>query len=314
MQILKDSLKTIALSLSMLFFVGVAYAWTEPTDTPPNPSGGSSPLNTSSTFQDKVGDLWVNSLGLTNGLIATGGSVGIGTANPGTRLEVQAPTSGTFNTAFRGRSNDGAKHIDLNIQNDGNANFGGNFTNFGIGTINPGARLEVQAPTSGTLNTAFRGRSNNGLKHIDLNIQNDGKANFGGDFYGFGIGTTDPQAELEVNGTMMALNFSNLSDLRWKKNIKPLENSLSKLSSLQGVDYEWKKEEYPDMNFNDRTQIGFIAQDVEKIIPEVVTTADNGYKSVSYEKLVPVLTEAIKDQQKQIEELKIAIEQLKSGK
>jgi len=87
-----------------------------------------------------------------------------------------------------------------------------------------------------------------------------------------------------------------------------LENSLSKLLQLQGVGFNWKKDEYPDLKFNDGPQIGFIAQDVEKIFPELVTTDNNGYKGISYEKIVPVLTEAIKDQQKEIKELKARIE------
>ena len=124
-----------------------------------------------------------------------------------------------------------------------------------------------------------------------------------------GIGTTAPGYTLTVNGTAWVTSGAwSGSDIRWKKNIKPLENSLSKLLQLQGVGFNWKKDEYPDLKFNDGPQIGFIAQDVEKIFPELVTTDNNGYKGISYEKIVPVLTEAIKEQQKQIEELKARIE------
>jgi len=124
-----------------------------------------------------------------------------------------------------------------------------------------------------------------------------------------GIGTTAPGYTLTVNGNAWVTSGAwSGSDIRWKKNIKPLENSLSKLLQLQGVGFNWKKDEYPDLKFNDGPQIGFIAQDVEKIFPELVTTDNNGYKGISYEKLVPVLTEAIKDQQKEIKELKARIE------
>ena len=54
-----------------------------------------------------------------------------------------------------------------------------------------------------------------------------------------------------------------------------------------------------------------IAQDLEKILPELVFTGPDGYKSVSYEKLTPVLIEAIKEQQKQIETLKTELAQIK---
>lgn len=93
MQIFKDSLKTIALSLSILFFIGVAYAWTEPTNTPPRLAGGSTPINTSSAFQEKVGDLWVNTLGSTNGFIVQSGNAGIGTASPNYKLDVSGGAS-----------------------------------------------------------------------------------------------------------------------------------------------------------------------------------------------------------------------------
>lgn len=219
MQTLKDSLKTIALSLSMLFFVGVAYAWTEPTDMPPNPAGGLIPLNTSSTFQDKVGDLWVSSLGLTNGLIVTGGDVGIGTTTPRTRLEVQAPTGITeeFNTAFRGTSNDGTKYINLNIQNDGKANFGGNFYGFGIGTTDPKEQLHITGSMA-------LGNDVNGEKFI-IHPRPNGNGDFlqithdipsgQSPYYAWdkgitlrrggnvGIGTTSPGATLDVNGDII---------------------------------------------------------------------------------------------------------------
>ena len=55
---------------------------------------------------------------------------------------------------------------------------------------------------------------------------------------------------------------------------------------------------------NEGHDVGVIAQEIEEVLPEVVTTRDNGYKAVKYEKIVPLLIEAIKEQQEQIEELK----------
>ncbi|MFZ3055015.1 MAG: hypothetical protein WA091_03505, partial [Minisyncoccales bacterium] len=65
------------------------------------------------------------------------------------------------------------------------------------------------------------------------------------------------------------------------------------------------------MKFTTGTQLGFIAQDMEKIIPEVVTTDNNGYKGISYEKIVPVLTSAMQEQQKEIEALSNENKELK---
>ena len=63
--------------------------------------------------------------------------------------------------------------------------------------------------------------------------------------------------------------------------------------------YSWRKEEYPERNFDDRVQLGFIAQEIEKILPEVVDTDSKGWKSVQYTQIVALLVEAIKDLSKQ---------------
>jgi hypothetical protein len=114
-----------------------------------------------------------------------------------------------------------------------------------------------------------------------------------------GIGTFTPAYKLDVNGQVRASNVSVTSDARYKQHIGTLDNALNTLLGLRGVTFDWRKSEYPDMNFADGRQIGFIAQEVEKVLPELVSTDKNGYKSVAYANLVPVLVEAIKAQQKQ---------------
>lgn len=91
------------------------------------------------------------------------------------------------------------------------------------------------------------------------------------------------------------------SDIRFKKNIILIPHALSKILSLKGVSFSWRKDELKTNNFNDGNQIGFIAQDVEKVLPELVKTDADGYKSVSYGNLTPVIVEAIKEQQKIID-------------
>ncbi len=116
-----------------------------------------------------------------------------------------------------------------------------------------------------------------------------------------GIGTSAPTQKLHVVGNICYTgSIAACSDFRYKKNISPLKNSLNSLMQLQGVNYYWKTSEYTNMNFSDRMQIGFIAQAVEKIFPEMVFTDDAGYKSIDYSRLTPVLVETIKEQQKQI--------------
>ena len=97
------------------------------------------------------------------------------------------------------------------------------------------------------------------------------------------------------------------SDERWKKDITPLTDPLGKVMRLQGVSFNWKTDEFPELNFSTAAQIGLIAQDAEKVMPEVVTTDNRGYKGISYEKLAPVLIEAIKKQQQKISELELKI-------
>ena len=72
---------------------------------------------------------------------------------------------------------------------------------------------------------------------------------------------------------------------------------------LRAVNYYWKNDEYPEMNFNSQAQIGVIAQELGEVIPELVRSGANGYKSVDYAKLSVVLMEAVKEQQEIIEEL-----------
>lgn len=128
-----------------------------------------------------------------------------------------------------------------------------------------------------------------------------------------GIGTASPSSKLEVCGNTRIIGTLNVSstvtsstgitcpsDIRYKKNIKAIENPVQKLMLVNGVNYYWKTNEFPDMNFNTNLQTGFIAQDLEKVFPEMVFTNDNGYKSIDYARLTPVLVETIKEQQKLI--------------
>jgi hypothetical protein len=131
-----------------------------------------------------------------------------------------------------------------------------------------------------------------------------------------GIGTATPAYRLHVVGDVYATGqvycygAGICSDQIWKTNIKPIQNALDNVLKMRGVTYYWKVDEYPDKHFPEGEQIGFIAQEVEKVYPQVVLTDKEGYKSVDYSKLTPVLVEAIKEQQKIIEELQKVIQQL----
>jgi hypothetical protein len=92
------------------------------------------------------------------------------------------------------------------------------------------------------------------------------------------------------------------SDKNLKTNIAPIKNSLSKILQLNGVEFDFI--DGADTGYLKKHQIGLIAQDVNKVIPEVVGKNNDGTLGVSYQHLVSVLIEAIKEQQQEIEELK----------
>ena len=95
------------------------------------------------------------------------------------------------------------------------------------------------------------------------------------------------------NGT-----WGSCSDLRLKKNINLIPNALNRILNLKGVSFNWRTDEFPKFNFEEGSNLGFIAQDMENVFPELVRTEKNGYKSIAYDNLTPVLVEAMKEQQK----------------
>ncbi|MBN2729265.1 MAG: tail fiber domain-containing protein [Bacteroidales bacterium] len=120
-----------------------------------------------------------------------------------------------------------------------------------------------------------------------------------------GIGTTTPSYKLHVIGRLKTDGINETSDRRLKKNIEPITGSLDKIQQLQGVTYEWK-----DPEREAGTQLGLIAQDVEEVIPYIVNTDNEGYKSLQYSVIVALLIEGVKDQQSEIEELKYQMSEM----
>lgn len=96
------------------------------------------------------------------------------------------------------------------------------------------------------------------------------------------------------------------SDLRLKEDITDITAGLDKVRAMRGVTFNWKDKQ----SYGSRRDYGMIAQEVEAVIPEVVTQNPDGMKSLDYQKIVPVLVEAIKDQQRIIESLESRINAL----
>ena len=127
--------------------------------------------------------------------------------------------------------------------------------------------------------------------------------NVGNNCLGIGASTTSSSYYLYVSGAIYSTgNIVAYSDVRKKENIETINGALNKVNSLRGVYYNRKDDE------SKTRQIGVIAQEVEKVLPEAVTYAEDVDEyGVSYGNMVGLLIEAIKEQQKQIEELQRAV-------
>lgn len=215
------------------------------------------------------------------------------------RIQMKGLSSNTARMGFF--TNTGNLNESMSIANNGNV---------GIGTINPNASLSVTRGGSTDGTAAFFGTTH--VSHFNYDIDENtyirGGKN-GSNVYinntiglgnvSIGSGTATEKfhvfGNIKASGTVCASNITCSSDLRFKKNIVTLNNSLANLIKINGVRYDLRKEEFPERNFSDKSQIGFIAQDLENIFPEVVFTDTDGYKSVDYARLTPVLVEAIKE-------------------
>lgn len=137
----------------------------------------------------------------------------------------------------------------------------------------------------------------------------------GGNDLGFRTGgnvtnmTLDASGNLTVAGCVDGNNTACASDRRFKKNISTVSDALSLIGDLRGVRYEWRADEFPGRHFESGTQYGVIAQEVREVVPEVIRVREDGYLSVEYTSLIPILLEAIKAQQKRIEALEKKLEQ-----
>ena len=162
--------------------------------------------------------------------------------------------------------------------------FPGSSTNTGFYSSNPD---EISITIGGTQKVIFNSGTSEFKSHLRAHC--------------LGVGGAAPgtSGEIWAYGDVVA-NYS--SDKRLKKNIKPISSALDKLLQISGVEFDWiEKKEVHSHKGHD---VGVIAQEIEEVLPEVVATRDNGYKAVNYEKIVPLLIEAIKDLKAEVDELK----------
>ena len=255
-------------------------------------------------------------------LYYTTGSVGIGTTSPGAALDIAEGKlrflrSGTpSNAGFL--YYDG--HVRLGTEAEDSMGFYTNNSikimvkydgNVGIGTTSPDGKLHViqtvadegivinRSTHSWNLGVWTDGLfeiKNLGESTTPFVIENNGNV---------GIAMTNPSVALDVTGDIEYTGtITDVSDQRLKENIVGINNPILKIQGINGV--------YFNMIGSDKRELGVIAQNVQQVLPEAVSIVDpeNGYLGVDYTSLVPVLIEAIKEQQRQIQALRQDIEQL----
>jgi hypothetical protein len=157
-------------------------------------------------------------------------------------------------------------------------------------------RITVDASATG-LNSSYQFYVN-GDSYFDDNVQIDS----------LGIGTSASGTTGEIRATNNITAY--YSDERLKDFKGKIDNALDKVSQLNGY-YFTENAKAKELGYNnDSLQVGVSAQEVEKVLPEIVTKApiDSKYKTVWYDKLVPLLIEAVKEQQQQINELKARLD------
>lgn len=140
-------------------------------------------------------------------------------------------------------------------------------------------------------------------------FQGGGEAALTVDLHGkVGVKMDDPRYELHVNGTVAATEpLQALSDKRCMTEISSIEGALETVLNLKGVSYKWIPEELPQSDLPEGRRLGFVAQDVENVLPEVVSRADGDRYLMAPAAVVPVLLEAVKEQQRAIQAQQTAL-------
>jgi hypothetical protein len=128
-----------------------------------------------------------------------------------------------------------------------------------------------------------------------------------------GIGTDSPAEALHVVGNVYVTGgVFTYTDTRGKTNIEPIANALDKVDGLSGVTYNLRGEVLQKMEGSAGRQVGFLAQEVEQVVPEAVKTMPDGYKAVDYARLTALLVEAVKDLKAENDELRSRVAALES--
>ncbi len=232
------------------------------------------------------------------------GKLGVGTTAPSNELTV----IGTANITGRLGVGDSSPRARLTIRGPNNGThgpiifmYGDTFDQFESGRIRfvegtaAASKRGAYIHYDGRSNRLHIGTNDNGISDINAMTFNRTTRDVG-------VGVSNPTERLHVNGDALADAHTVTSDIRLKENVAPLQNALSIVGALRGVRFDWR-EDVGDLA-GEGPDIGVIAQEVKEVVPEVVHETRSGYLTVDYGKLVPVLIEAIKEQQAEIERIR----------
>ncbi len=281
-----------------------AGAWKNQAITLSNLSGVTISSPTANQVLTYDGSKWINKAPAqwatntnTTGIHYNEGNVGIGSDNPDKLLVIKQDDSKI--TRFDG---------------DGIAMKSGYITLSGAvaqqGSVAIGSDCDAHGTASFAMGTKTKTTNNYSMaigKDLTNNRPNSlvvglGRTNNDYLFLVAGDASTDAFTVNEQGICTSAGSFTQNSDRRLKTNITPLEKSIDKIMKLNGVTFNWNKTVRPSAPTT--LQYGFIAQEIEKVIPELVSEDSDGYKTVNYIGVIPVLTQAMQEQQKEIEQLK----------
>ena len=233
-----------------------------------------------------------------------GANVGIGTISPASRLQVaggavQIGDDGIINYA----TGDGDLYVEDSLEVDGNVNFMSGIhyfhgTNYTTNLFSSNTTYSIGSATSHYKSVYAQKYYDGANTNYYLDPDNITTSLLvAGDV---GIGTTSPIRKLSVNGDAGGTSaWNNDSDARLKKNVTTIENALQKVQQLRGVEFEWNETD----NHPQGKQIGFIGQETETVVPEVVDVIDGNY-SMQYAPLTALLVEAVKELKTENETLK----------
>jgi hypothetical protein len=242
------------------------------------------------------------------GAILNSGNVGIGTTTPTNLLHVYGNVDGIVSMTSQNASTGAAAYANISAVSDGT---GINLEAYGTGVTGNWGSSGIPKADSATIRSHSGSPPANMLigtsTAVPLHLMTASNARLTIDGTGnIGVATTTPSEKLEIAGNVKATSYLYTSDRRLKTNIVTIEDSLEKILSLRGVEFDWKK--------SGNHEIGLIAQEVEEVEPNLVTTsAVDGMKAVKYGNIVALLIEAIKAEHQILEDNKKTFALMQSG-